>query len=582
MRKVLFLMVCIAVFLWAQAFAAKPSSLYVTAQKSYKSLMASPAKKKYRDNWFNVIKKFEKVVKKTPRSPDAPRALYSIGMLYNSLYNHSLLRDDLDKSLEALSDVVKKYPSSSLADDAQFEVGEIYRTKLGDNKSSYLAYSQVIKRFPRGDMAKNARHWVNKLEEFKPQEGKPSVKKKETKALVRKIDYWTNPDSTRVSIESSRDAPYSFHLLRVEPGHSPGTDKDLRPRIYVDISNAVLSKGATGIIPIKDGLLTQVRSSQFDDRTVRVVMDIDSIDDYTVFNLTNPFRVIIDVKGEPRIPAEIMREEGEAVTVTEEKSPVEKLLEGREPIEIGPEEGTSPESREITMYQQLGLGVKRIVIDPGHGGEDSGARGKGGLREKDVVLRIARKLSEKVKKELNLDVVMTRDGDTFIPLEGRTGIAMKERGDIFVSIHANSARNRKLKGVSTYVLHPASDFEASAVAARENAVSTKALSELQDLLPKILRPENYRESRRLARCVQDSLVKSLKGAYPKVRDIGVKEGPFFVLMNSGKPAILVEVSFVSNPEEEKRLSDEKYQEALAEGILKGIEAYLKEIKVAAT
>jgi N-acetylmuramoyl-L-alanine amidase len=150
------------------------------------------------------------------------------------------------------------------------------------------------------------------------------------------------------------------------------------------------------------------------------------------------------------------------------------------------------------------------------------------------------------------------------------------------SIHANSSRNRKLKGVSTYVLHPASDFEASSVAARENAVSTKALSELQDLLPKILKPENFRESKKLARCVQESLVKSLKDAYPKVRDIGVKEGPFFVLMNSGKPAVLVEVSFLSNPEEEKRLSDEDYLESISEGILKGIEAYLKEIKVAAS
>jgi len=580
MKKGLFLTAILAVFLWAQVAAAKPSPLYVSAQKSYKSLMASPAKKKYRENWFNVIKKFEKVVKKTPRSPDAPSALFSIGSLYNSLYNHSLLRDDLDKSLEAFSDVVKKYPSSSLADDAQFELGEIYRTKLGDNKSAYLAYSKVVKRFPRGDKAKSARHWVRKLEEFKPQEGKPISVKKETKAFVRKIDYWTNPDSTRVSIETSRDAPYSFHLLSAEPGKK----KDLRPRIYVDISNAVLSKDASRTIPIKDGLLTQVRPSQFDDRTVRVVMDIDSIDDYTVFNLTNPFRVIIDVKGEPRIPAEIMREE-EPVTVTEDKTQIEKLLEGREPIEMGPDEGTSPESKEITMYQQLGLGVKKIVIDPGHGGEDPGAKSKGGLKEKDIVLKIAKKLGEKIKKELDLDVVMTREGDTFIPLEGRTGIAMKERGDIFVSIHANSSRNKKLRGVSTYVLHPASDFEASAVAARENAVSTKALSELQDLLPKILRPDNYRESRKLARCVQDSLVKSIKsikGAYPNVRDIGVKEGPFFVLMNSGKPAILVEVSFLSNPEEEKRLSDDGYLDSIAEGILKGIEVYLKEIKVAAT
>jgi len=576
-EKALVLTIAVLVWVVPGAHAAKTVPLYRSAQKSYKTLMASPAKKKYRDNWFQVINKFEKVVKKAPKSPDAPRAFFSIGMLYSDLYNHSLLRDDLEKSLEAYRNVAKKYPRSSLSDDSLYEIGEIYRTKLGDKQSAYQAYAQIISQFPKGDQATRARYWAKSLEGFRPETkptAKPVTKNNAQKAaVIRKIEHWTNPDSTRVAIEASQETVYSGQLLRAEP------EKGKPPRVYVDISHAVLPKGMSDPIPIKDGLLTQVRASQFDENTVRVVLDIDSIDDYTVFNFTDPFRVLIDVRGEPRIPAEILRDE-------DEKPFQEPVAEKKPVFEEGPEQGEpSPvpaRESDLTLYRQLGLGVKKIVIDPGHGGEDAGAIGRSGLREKDIVLKIAKKLRKRVKEELGVDVVMTREGDTFVPLEGRTGIAMKERGDIFVSIHANSARNRRYRGVSTYVLHDSADMEARAVAARENAISTKSLSELQVLYPKIIRPENYRESLRLAREIQGSLIGSLRPRYSKIRNIGVKEGPFFVLVNAPGPSILVEVSFISNPDEEKKLGSEDYQESVAEGILKGIKKYVEEMKVAAT
>lgn len=589
MRRVLPLTAIVVTFLLPPPLGAKAAPSYRSAQKAYRSLMASPAKKKFRDNWLKVIGMFEAVAKKAPKGADAPRALFSMGMLYSDLYNHSLLRDDLERSLKAYGDMMKRYPRSPLADDAQFEIGEIYRTKLGDKAAAYEAYSGVVTRFPKGDKAGNSRYWTEALKEFKPQppdNGKKdarAAKTPEKKAVVRAINYWTNPDLTRVSIELSREAANSYQLLKAEP------EKGRHPRIFVDISQAVLPKGLTGPIPIKDGLLTQVRSSQFDDKTVRVVLDIDSIDDYQVFNFTNPYRVIVDVKGEPRLPAEVMKEDEEQAQEKQEEqgqahiiSPARETGEETKEYVPGPEEGpVTAEAKDLSLYRQLGLGVKKIVIDPGHGGEDAGAVGKRGLREKDAVLRIAERLRDKIRKELNVDVVMTRDNDTFIPLEGRTGIAMKERGDIFVSIHANSARNRTARGVTTYVLHHASDMEARAVAARENAVSTQSLSELQNLYPKIIKPENYKESLKLARDVQASLIDLLRPRYSKVKSIGVKEGPFYVLMNAGKPAILVETSFISNPDEEKRLADEGYQEEIAEGIMKGIRKYMKEIKVAA-
>ena len=232
------------------------------------------------------------------------------------------------------------------------------------------------------------------------------------------------------------------------------------------------------------------------------------------------------------------------------------------------------------MAQQLGLKIKRIVIDAGHGGKDSGAVGRNRLKEKDVVLKIAKGLKETLSKETGAEIIMTRDDDTFIPLEERTAIANTKEADIFISVHANASFNRKAGGVETYFLNLTNDAVAIRLAARENAVSSKKMSDLQYILNDLIKTSKTNESSRLAAVVQESLVSNLKTKYNDVKGNGVKGAPFYVLVGTHMPSVLVEVSFISNPKEEARLSDSNYIKEIVAGITNGVNRYVKEMEVA--
>ncbi|HHI96265.1 MAG TPA: N-acetylmuramoyl-L-alanine amidase, partial [Thermodesulfatator atlanticus] len=235
---------------------------------------------------------------------------------------------------------------------------------------------------------------------------------------------------------------------------------------------------------------------------------------------------------------------------------------------------------EISLAQQLGLCIRRVVIDPGHGGKDPGCRRRN-LKEKDIVLKVAKRLAEKLRAKLGCQVILTRSRDVFIPLEQRTAIANMKRADLFISIHVNSSPKRSAYGIETYYLNFASDEEAMRVAAVENAASTHSLSELQNLLKGILLNTKLEESRRLAEAVQKNLVKTLRRRYRRVKDRGVRTAPFVVLIGTRMPAVLVEIGFLSHPVEAKRLISPRYQDQVAEGIARGIVAYVKEMKLAA-
>ncbi|MCK4378429.1 MAG: N-acetylmuramoyl-L-alanine amidase, partial [Deltaproteobacteria bacterium] len=192
----------------------------------------------------------------------------------------------------------------------------------------------------------------------------------------------------------------------------------------------------------------------------------------------------------------------------------------------------------------------------------------------------ALRLKKELKKQMEGQVVMTRDHDCFIPLEERTVIANTKKADLFVSIHANASRNRKAHGVETYFLNLATDKEAMELAALENATSTKKISDLQLILNDLMRNSKISESSRLARAVQDSLVKCLKSKYRDVKNLGVKQAPFYVLIGAQMPSILVETSFLSHKMEEKRLNSAAYRQKIAEGIAAGIKVYIEQVKMA--
>ncbi len=257
----------------------------------------------------------------------------------------------------------------------------------------------------------------------------------------------------------------------------------------------------------------------------------------------------------------------------------------RQPAVVFPDvrEASPTASGDRSLIRALGLKIGRIVIDPGHGGHDTGTIGPNGLEEKDLVLDVGRRLGKLLQTRLGADVVYTRKDDTFIPLETRTAIANQDQADLFVSIHANSSRDPDARGVETYYLNFTSSAEALDVAARENAASDKSVYELQDLVKKIALKEKIEESREFAANVQRALHSGLAAKSPGIRDRGVKKAPFIVLIGANMPSILAEISFVSNPGDERRLQTSDYRQRIAESLYRGISKYvsgLSGVKVA--
>jgi N-acetylmuramoyl-L-alanine amidase len=251
----------------------------------------------------------------------------------------------------------------------------------------------------------------------------------------------------------------------------------------------------------------------------------------------------------------------------------------------------TPESREArptaagdrSLTRALGLKIGKIVIDAGHGGHDTGTIGPNGLLEKDVVLDVAKRLGRLLETRLGAEVVYTRRDDTFVPLETRTAIANRERADLFISIHANSSHDSDARGVETYYLNFTSSPEALEVAARENAVSEKSIHELQDLVKKIALKEKIEESREFAGDVQESLYGGLALNNAGIRDRGVKKAPFIVLIGANMPSILAEISFVSNPTDERKMETSEHRQRIAESLYRGVSRYvngLSGVKVA--
>jgi N-acetylmuramoyl-L-alanine amidase len=239
---------------------------------------------------------------------------------------------------------------------------------------------------------------------------------------------------------------------------------------------------------------------------------------------------------------------------------------------------------QFSLARQLGLGVSRVVIDAGHGGHDPGARANG-LTEAELVLDVATRLRRLLQKEPAIEVTMTRDSDVFVPLEGRTAIANRESADLFLSIHANASRNSRARGVETYFLNFASNPEAEAVAARENSGSGRTMHSLPEIVRAIALNNKIDESRDFADIVQKSMVRRLGARNGQLRNLGVKQAPFVVLIGAGMPSVLAEISFLTNKQDAQLLKTPAYRQQIAEALCEAVLRYqgaLKKMKVVAT
>jgi N-acetylmuramoyl-L-alanine amidase len=341
----------------------------------------------------------------------------------------------------------------------------------------------------------------------------------------------------------------------------PGPDAP--KRLFFDLKPAKLQKKHTRAITVGDGVIRRVRAGQYDLDVVRLVIELEGDEEPSLAVERSPFELRLTVN---------LDKQREAAPLVAHAEPELNLDVVKKRL------GGSGAPGGVPLSAQMGLQIKRIVLDPGHGGKDTGAIGKKGTREKDIALKIAQDVKKKLETQLpGIEVIMTRDDDTFIPLEDRTRIANEAGADLFISIHCNANPSRKVRGVETYYLNITHDRYAIRLAARENThtADSKNISDLQFILADLAMKSNVDESIRLGREVQGAVVGRLKQDWRDTRDHGLKHALFYVLMGARMPAILVETSFVSNPTEEKRLRSPKYRGAVADGIVRGVSRFVE-------
>jgi N-acetylmuramoyl-L-alanine amidase len=360
-------------------------------------------------------------------------------------------------------------------------------------------------------------------------------------AEVYNLRHYTHPNFTRIVVDVGTLREYFSAELR-DP-----------QRIYIDIYqaklNPILREEA---IPVKCDYISLVRISQKNPSTVRVVAEVDlaKVERYQVFHVLDPFRVVIDIyplSGTPTAAA------------------------GKPP------QAAQPAKSGYSMARQLGLGIKTIVIDPGHGGSDPGCLDSFGQQEKDTALDISLRLKELLRANSELAVILIRETDIHVPLENRTVIANQNRADIFISVHVNAFRKKDRRGVETFYLNFSPDPGVNELAAQENATTTKTVSEMDKIIKKIVQNSKIIESKELAQKIQENLVKCLSRNYAEIKDLGTKGGPFWVLIGSEMPSVLVEVSHLSNAQEAQRLKSGAYRQQIAQGIYEGIMAYIQSL-----
>jgi len=528
--------------------AVTAKNRYYKAEACYYELRRNIGSQKYRHNWLKCITKFQDVYKQDPSDPWA--GMYMSGKLYGELYEQSNRQSDKHEAIDVFRRIIERYPKSRYRAKAAAAIRTIETNASKSKKSKRVTHA-----------SKTKKKYTPEKSQTKSSTGK-SVDKT---TIVTGLRYWSNPAYTRVVIDANRETSFTHRLLKKDPAISKPQ------RLYVDLKNSILGENIEKFTPINDNLLRDVRAGQYKPNLVRVVVDIKSIETYKIFSLRHPFRVVLDMSGNDIDAWSAAKNQKKAIATNSKK-----LAKG-------------------VSAKQPQLDRPLIVVDPGHGGHDFGSSGYlEKVYEKDITLQIAGRLAKKIKNKLPYEVLMTRNNDRYLTLEERTAIANTKNADLFISIHTNDSANQSTYGIETYSLNLATDNAEITVAARENATSTKNISDLQTILTDIMQNTKIDESNLLASYIQDASCNYLKSRYTHIKNKGVKKAPFYVLLGARMPAVLIETSFISNPRECKRLTSSSYQEHLCEGckrltsssyqehlcegILNGIRKYVEKLR----
>ena len=547
---------------------AAPGEDFSQGWTAFHNLLKTPSKAKYRSYWMQSRDHFLRAFKASPTGPYAPKSLYYLGRVYQELGKRSYLKKDFLQAVDYFERMVSRFPDHSWADDAQLYKAMIHLENLDDPSQAYIDLLFIEHNYPKGDMLDKAAALLRRMDR-QNMDAPPAPVKEVTEespapqparsapapagtcqAELMDIRHWSSDEYTRVVLDLSESVAYEHRLLNPDPGL--GTPH----RLFIDLESTRLTAATSAEHPVADGILTQVRTGQFSRSQSRVVLDIQDLDNFRVFSLENPFRIVVDVYA-PKDATLTAQARARAVSDPYVLDKGSKDLAG-------------------SLVEQLGLTIKTVMIDPGHGGKDPGAV-FGSLYEKTINLRMA-KILGKMLSDKGFHVLYTRTTDTFIPLEERTAIANAKKADLFVSIHVNAHKNAKVNGFELYYLNLARSKDAVRVAARENAVSEKKISDLQVILTDLMLNSKIKESRDLANNVSSSTISHSKRYYADLRDHGVREAPFYVLMGAKMPAILVELGYLTNSRERERLKTDSYLTRMAQGLTNGILAYKKQLE----
>ena len=563
------LVLALGVFALPALAASDPAEqAYQGARKGYYALKKDPKRRKFRDSWLTVAHRFEGVAKKYKKSGRAPDSLFTAAQMMSDLSRISLVADDATASMDDYRALLEGYPRSSLADDAALALARAYLEH--DQPEAARRVLQRAAQLPKGDQTARLKALAASL----PPEPKDTGKKTGKGEAVARRE--SSPAARDMATDEPRTSPAttkdSHAASAARPAESRTTPRsEARPALTI--------RQAPARTVETPEWLKQVTAPKPDDTDADTESTSDSDEeDAPSASAARPAeRPSVAAAPEPQRRKPVA---GTAPSATEPARPSSPADAGailalapptqvRERLKAIKKRAAS----DVTLAEQLGLKVRRVIVDPGHGGHDTGTIGADGTKEKDVALAIAKKLRT-VLTEQGLEVVLTRETDRFVRLEERTRLANVGRGDLFISVHCNSLPQRHIRGIETYTLNLASDRYAIRLAARENATSEKGMSDLQFLLADLATRANTEESARLATQVQSGLVSALRSKDAKIRDLGTKEALFYVLLGTKMPAILVETGFLSNPEEEKRLGSPGYQEDVARAIASGVEGFL--------
>ena len=567
--------------------ASSPASIdYEKARTSYQSFFKSKKGMDRRDRWISIIKKFESVYKNHFPSNEAYKAIFTTGDLYEQLFSISRRDKDLDAALEAYQKTVKEFKPDRLTDDALYRQGEIFFSR-GKYVAALNSFEKVSTLIPKGDVAAKARSRISNVRSFVPKDDLvKQVSLKETKntsyskenssltggkkLILKKIDYKVGSDSFRVVVYTSEAVTFSQGRLSKPE------------RVYINFKETQLADSVAKEIKIGSRFLKGLRLSQLDKENTRLVVDLNESNNLKIgvwseghklfVELSNKKTPDVKVASKSKIPFTKKIASKPKIPSTKAVNFDKKVKHNKEPRKVAVK--VSKKRSFPVVNKKLPL----IVIDAGHGGNDLGAKGYRGIQEKNVNLAIALRLKDVLTSRYKYRVILTRGDDTFIPLPGRGKIANDNNADVFVSVHANAAPRRAAHGIETYYLGQGHSEEAKATAARENGKLVKSVKddETQEILASMISTTKINQSSRLAGNIQNQLYQSMRKKYSGVKNLGVKEGPFFVLHDTNMASVLVEVGFVTNLREESRLKQSSYLDRLASSIAKGVSKFVQD------